>query len=176
MADRPVECSHCKRPICVFYKEIMGTGMISTEMCAECPIIQQKLHGRVVTQTAQEATSDTELGLCCSACLTSLASVKMGNPLGCAECYAVFGDLLVSELIASHQIPERLQKTLATKKTQPIHMGGIPNQPMRIAPSHRLTALNEALNEALKKENYEHAAWLRDQIKALMEKSDEGKS
>jgi protein arginine kinase activator len=37
--------------------------------------------------------------------------------------------------------------------------------------------LNEALNEALKRENYEQAAFLRDQIKALMEKtSDEGKN
>jgi protein-arginine kinase activator protein McsA len=35
-----------------------------------------------------------------------------------------------------------------------------------------LTALNEALNEALKAENYEEAAMLRDQIKQIMEKKN----
>jgi protein arginine kinase activator len=35
--------------------------------------------------------------------------------------------------------------------------------------------LNEALNETLTREDYEQAAWLRDQIKELMEKADEGK-
>jgi len=32
-----------------------------------------------------------------------------------------------------------------------------------------MASLNEALNEALKRENYEQAAWLRDQIKNLKE-------
>ena len=177
MADRPVECSHCKRPISVIYKEIVGNSIICTEMCSECPVFQQKLHGQTLSpETKREGISEGEPGLCCGTCLTSLESVKMGNPLGCSECYAVFGDLLVTELIAAKNIPVRLAKALATKKTQPIHIGGVPNQPATIAPSSRLTALNEALNEALKKENYEQAAWLRDQIKALKEKTDEGKS
>jgi protein arginine kinase activator len=33
--------------------------------------------------------------------------------------------------------------------------------------------LNEALNETLKKEDYEQAAWLRDQIKAITEKTEQ---
>ncbi len=176
MPDRPIECSHCKRAIHVLYKEIVGNSIVSTELCAECPILEQKLHGQPTTGVLKESPSDTEPGLCCSTCLTTLESVKMGNPLGCTECYAVFGDLLISELIASKQIPARLQKTLAIKKMQPIHIGSMPHQPLCLAPSSRLTALNEALNEALKKENYEQAAWLRDQIKALTEKTDEGKS
>lgn len=177
MAERPVECGHCKRPIKVIYKEIIDGSMVCTEMCSECPILEQKLHGESKTTTSIEGLSEGEAGLCCGNCGTSLESVKMGNPLGCAECYAVFSDVLISELIAADAVPSHLKKSITGKKTQPLHIGKSPKEPLTIAPSSRLTTLNEALNEALKRENYEQAAWLRDQIKALMEKGqNEGKN
>jgi protein arginine kinase activator len=97
----------------------------------------------------------------------------MGNPLGCSECYSVFSDVLISELISLERIPSRIKKDILAKKTQPLHLGKAPNKPLTIPSSSRLSALNEALNEALKKENYEQAAWIRDQIKDLTEKGAE---
>ncbi len=167
MPERPVECSHCKRPIKVLYKEIVDKSMICTEMCAECPILQQKLHGQMKEMAPREGLTDTEAGLSCAHCRTTLEAIKMGNPLGCSECYAVFSDVLLSELIAAGKLPSRLKKELLVKKIQPLHIGKSPNKPLTIPTSSRLTTLNEALNEALKKENYEQAAWIRDQIKAL---------
>ncbi len=100
-------------------------------------------------------------------------SVKTGNPLGCPECYLVFADVLLAELIAKHALPIHVKNT---KKTQPLHFGKSPHRALSLPTSSRLMALNEALNDALKKENYEQAAWLRDQIRALLEKgSDAGK-
>jgi protein arginine kinase activator len=166
MADRPVECSQCKKPIKVIYKEIVDTSCICTEMCADCPVLQQRLHGQIQAPS-REGLTETETGLCCENCRTSLESVKMGNPLGCSECYSVFSDVLIGELLAQDKIPSRIKKELPLKKTQPLHLGKSPNKPLTIPSSSRLTALNEALNEALKKENYEQAAWIRDQIKDL---------
>jgi protein arginine kinase activator len=101
----------------------------------------------------------------------------MGNPLGCSECYAVFSDVLISELIAGDKLPAQIKKEIMSKRTQPLHLGKSPNKPLTIPSSSRLTALNEALNEALRKENYEQAAWIRDQIKALTEKGiNDGKN
>lgn len=177
MAERPVECSHCKKPIKVIFKEIVENSISCTEMCADCPIFQQKLHGQSLTLPAREGLTETEAGLCCGNCRTTLESIKMGNPLGCSECYAVFADVLISELSATNKIPARIKKDSLTKKTQPLHIGKTPNKPLTIPASSRLTALNEALNEALKKENYEQAAWIRDQIKALTEKgANDGKN
>ncbi|MBS0604935.1 MAG: UvrB/UvrC motif-containing protein [Verrucomicrobia bacterium] len=177
MADRPVECSHCKKPIKVIYKEIVDTSIVCTEMCADCPVLQQRLHGQVPPAQVREGLTETEAGLCCGNCRTSLESIKMGNPLGCSECYSVFSDVLISELIAADKIPSRIKKDVLAKKTQPLHLGKALNKPLTIPSSSRLTALNEALNEALKKENYEQAAWIRDQIKDLTEKgADDGKS
>lgn len=167
MAERPAECSQCKRNVKVIYKEIVGDSMLCFEMCAECPILQQKLHG---TPSEGAVTA-----LCCEKCHTSLESIETGGPLGCSECSAVFAEPLLSNLISTGRLPARLIKTLSTKRSAPLHVGKAPGKAIEIAPSSRLTSLNEALNEALKRENYEQAAWLRDQIKALEEKNDEGK-
>jgi protein arginine kinase activator len=167
MGERPVECSHCKKPIKVIYKEIVDNSILCTEMCADCPVLQQKLHGQMAGLQPREGLTEAEAGLCCGHCRTTLESIKMGNPLGCSECYAIFSDILISELIAADKLPSRIKKDILTKKTQPLHLGKSPNKSLTLPSSSRLMSLNEALNEALKKENYEQAAWLRDQIKAL---------
>ncbi len=170
MVERPVECNQCKRPIRVMYKEIVGDLMICTEMCGECPVLEQKLHGQPLSTPAKEGLTGAETGLCCNNCRTTLESIKMGNPLGCSECYEVFADLLLSEISAANALPASVKKAIAAKRAQPLHIGKTPQNPTQIPSSSRLNALNEALNEALKKENYEQAAWLRDQIKDITEK------
>ena len=115
----------------------------------------------------REGLTETEAGVCCGHCRTTLEAIKMGNPLGCSECYAVFSDVLISELIVAGKLPSRFKKEIQAKKTQPLHIGKSPNKLLTIPTSNRLTTLNEPLNEALKKENYEQAAWIRDQITAL---------
>ena len=107
MAERPVECSHCKKTIKVIYKEIVGDSILCTEMCADCPILQQKLHGQNPELQIRETLSEAEAGLCCGNCRTTLESIQMGNPLGCSECYAVFSDVLISELSTMDKIPAR---------------------------------------------------------------------
>ncbi len=176
MNERPVECGQCKKPVKVIYKEIVGESMICNEMCADCPVLQEKLHGTVPRERSAEGWAKAESGLCCSNCHTSFEAVKMGNPLGCSACYTVFGSLLVSELIAAGKIPQRLRKGVNSRQPPPLHIGRSPGKETTAPSSNRLTALNEALNEALRKENYEEAAVLRDQIKELMGKQDEPKS
>lgn len=164
--DRPMECTECKKPIAVHYTEIMGGNMIHTMMCNDCPILQQKLKGSGSLHTQLEGETD----LCCGNCGTTLESVRMGNALGCSTCYEVFGDILLPELLASNKISPRITPT---KRSIPIHIGRSKGEAPEINPSLRLLALNEALNETLKREDYEQAAWLRDQIKALTEKPTE---
>jgi protein arginine kinase activator len=177
MAERPVECSHCKKPHKVIYKEITGNAILITEMCADCPILEQRLHGpKVEPALAGSTLAEEATGLACGNCATLLDAVKMGNPLGCSHCYQVFGDLIIGALLEEQKIPSNLKKGLTVRKNQPIHVGKAPGKQVNLPTSNRLTELNMALNEALKKENYEEAAGLRDQIKALMDKKDEPKS
>jgi len=160
MSERPIECSECKRKVKVLYKEIVGKTVTTTEMCDECPVLKAKLQG--------EAPVSHEKGskLCCERCGTTLEEVLTGQPLGCAECYTVFAEFIVKELIAADGIPSSLKQ-----KPQTLHSGRSPEQTGSLALSSKLASLHEALNEALKKENYEQAAYLRDQIKSITEKS-----
>lgn len=170
LPDRPLECSECKRPIEVVYTEVVGPHMTQTSHCLECPILNRKLHG-IRKDTLGGSLTGTA-GLCCGNCGTTFDAIQMGNPLGCTTCYDVFADVIVTDMLAANKISPQVN---AGKTSQPLHIGRAPGEALEIAPSQRLLSLNEALNETLSREDYEQAAWLRDQIKALTEKSQEKK-
>lgn len=167
MPDRPLECTECKKNAVVWYTEIIGQSMVHTCMCADCPVLQRKLHGSPHSEH-QHGQIEGSASLACGNCGTTLDAIRVGTPLGCDMCYEVFDDVLISEMLAASKIPPRIANA---KKTVPVHIGRAPGEVKEISSSLRLLALNEALSEMLKKEDYEQAAWLRDQIKALTDKN-----
>lgn len=164
--ERPLECTECKKPISVFYTEIVGNCVTRTGMCADCPNLKKRLQG-IPNASFEGSHSGATAGLACGNCGTILDSIYVGTPLGCNVCYEVFDDILFGELLSSGKIPSRINHN---KKSTPIHIGRSPGSTVEISPTLRLVDLNDALSETLKKEDYEQAAWLRDQIKALTEK------
>jgi len=158
MDERPLECSRCKKEADVTYSEVIGGEMSTVRMCRDCPILQEKLHG------------SENPGLCCENCKTSLESILMGNPLGCKECYEIFHDVLVDQLIELDHISPRLRPNEMSKHST-LHIGKTPYSSQDAFKSKRLSSLNEALSDALSGENYEQAAWIRDKINTLMETS-----
>lgn len=153
MSERPIECGQCKRPVKVIYKEVLNGTPSCTEMCQSCPILEEKLHG-----TKEEIAK----GLACKHCGTSLEQILTGGPVGCTECYHVFEKQILSDLIATDCIPPFLQK-----KKELLHVGRVPHEAKAPPIPSKLLALKEALTDALKRENYEQAALIRDQIKTL---------
>ncbi len=171
MADRPEECSQCRKPIAAVYKEIVSDLVTCTEMCADCPVLQARLYGTVSIASGKQ-TPGAEAGVCCGRCGTTLLSVRTGGLVGCSECYTVFDEVLVHELVSQGKVPNRMRKMQENSKKQFLHAGKTPDKAVELSSTSRIVSLNEALKEALKKENYEQAAWLRDQIKALTEKGE----
>lgn len=163
--ERPLECTECRRPIAVYYTEIVGDIVMRSCMCSECPVLQRRLRGSPHLEHPGEKSEGASLA--CGNCGTTLDSIRLGTPLGCSVCYEVFDDILLPEMLAAEKIPQRLA---TNKRSVPIHIGRGPGEVQEMSPSLRILALNEALNETLKKEDYEQAAWLRDQIKELTEK------
>ncbi len=159
--DRPLECSECKKSVKVCYSEIVGNVINRYGMCEECPALQRHLHGELASQNNTTKETESKAGICCGTCDTSLESIRMGTPLGCPDCYNVFSDILIYEILAT-----------SPTTGKHIHIGRSPDENIEINPSARLLALNEALNETLAREDYEQAAWLRDQINAIMGKTD----
>ena len=169
--DRPLECGECRRPIEVHYTEIIGNIVTHTGMCSECPQLQKRLRGATPGEAIE--TSLEGMGLVCGECGTTLETVKVSRTVGCSNCYEVFGDILLAEMMTYNKLPPSLAKR---KKSGLLHVGRSPGETQEVSPSLRLIALNEALDETLKREDYEQAAWLRDQIKALTEESEDKKN
>ncbi len=167
MADRPLDCTECKRPLAVCYTEIVDNKMTRTVMCASCPHLEKRLYGIFHKVDSQKEHMGTALA--CGNCGVSLDAIRMGHLLGCGECYSVFGETLTDELLKENRISRHLT---SNKKTQPLHIGRAPGEVTEISPTLKLIALNEALDETLIREDYEQAALLRDQIREIKEKAD----
>jgi len=161
--DRPLECGDCKKPIAIRYTEIVGDLITHTSMCADCPELQRRLYGTSPQEHVYNQVDPTA-ALECGNCGTTLEEIKRGHRLGCPECYTVFEDVILLEMQAANRLSPRVS---LGKKNLPIHIGRAPGESLAINPSSRLLALNEALKETLGREDYEQAALLRDQIKAL---------
>lgn len=167
LPDRPLECTECKRPVSVYYTEIVDDNMTHTCMCSECPVLRRRLHGTPHTEHAFSPGETT--GLACGNCGTTLEAIKLGALLGCDVCYDVFDDVILSEMVTAGKLPGR---GIPSKKNIPVHIGRSRGEMHEMSHAARLLALHEVLNEMLKSEDYEQAAYLRDQIKALTEKPD----
>lgn len=158
MSERPLECSDCKKPVKVCYTEMIGGSVNRISMCQDCPLLQKKMHK--IQDGGSVADVDQEI--CCPSCHTSLSTIYQGADLGCTECYEIFKEYLLKDMVSKE---DRSQKE--EEKIQ--HRGRAPGQTTHISSQFRLNALNEALKETLKREDYEQSALLRDQIKEIME-------
>ncbi len=170
--DRPLECGSCKKPICFIYKEIEKNLIDTSHMCANCPILQKKLHGEIHGDSKTSWAQNNQ-GLSCVHCNTTLNMYDSGQTLGCSECYHVFEEPLIEIIKNGNILPEKLQKTLEKTPNHLLHLGKTPRQESTNPISSQVTDLTKALDEALNKENYEQAASLRDQIKRLQASSNE---
>ncbi len=164
--ERPLECNECKKDIAVRYIEIEKGNMHKTSMCNDCPELQKKLLGKALSGTSDKEALLT--GLACGDCGTTLEMVRTGHPLGCSHCYEIFSDSIVYELYAVGKIPLNLN---IESKNETLHIGRAPGEIVEMNSSLQLIALNEALKETIKTEDYEQAAMLRDRINELTEKT-----
>lgn len=135
-------------------------------MCDDCPFLREKLLGQPL---AAVGASCSVAKIQCGGCGLLLEEVKRGVSLGCPLCYEVFEEELLSELTTRKKIQN---KNLPIKKGTSLHSGRRPGEGVgEEAPSAKLYALHQALTETLGREEYEQAAFLRDQIQELMKQA-----
>lgn len=94
----------------------------------------------------------------CPRCQFSLNEYHRTGRMGCPECYEVFADELQETL-------EGCQKSLN-------HAGKIPEQARTLMTSRRLDELENELQAAIRNEQYETAARLRDRIREAREANE----
>ena len=154
-----MKCDVCQtQEASVFLTEIVQGKMKKANLCPACAKakdVEQSGFGLVEALGLASAELEmTPVGTKCPVCGFSQTDFKKTGRFGCSNCYDVFADLLAPMLKSMH------------KGTQ--HIGKKPADFERLAEqSRKLDALRTDLDAAVKAEEYEKAATLRDQLKQL---------
>ena len=165
-----MQCCVCKeKPATVHLTQIVGDKMQKLDLCEDCA----KAKG--INDPTSFAMADLMLGLGasqeldtsavgeelkCPRCGFSQADFKKSGRLGCPECYQTFAEGLTGLFKSMHKgsrhvgkAPEALRKSRET--------------------GDRIKLLQKKLNKAIETEDFETAAVLRDEIKAITDQSTE---
>jgi len=156
-------CCICKeKPATVHLTQIVGDKMQKLDMCEDCakakgindPTSFAMADLMLGLGAAQEVEQAVGSELKCPRCGFSQADFKKSGRLGCPECYKTFAEGLSGLLKTMH------------KGTR--HVGKAPEALRQTRErADRLKTLQKKLNKAVETEDFELAAQLRDQIKAM---------
>jgi protein arginine kinase activator len=167
-----MKCQHCgKRDATVHYKEITDAQVKELHLCAECA--EEK--GIAASSPKEEFSVPNLLGsmadedqggageaagpTACPLCGMTYVDFKASGRLGCSDCYETFRVPLVPLLRRIHRSDR--------------HAGKNPGESgEKHRKAREMRALKERLDRCVRREEFEEAARLRDEIRKL-EESDE---
>ncbi len=172
-----MRCEECgRRPASIRYTEMVDGQLRTWGLCEECSRTRgvgpglSSLAGPLVNilmglleDAAAAGGGPGDDADVCPQCGLSYAEFRRTGRLGCGECYGAFEEELLPLLRRIHGGTE--------------HVGGFPpGQEERIESRRELRRLRTELAQAVRREDYERAAELRDAIRGLedcrLEKSD----
>jgi protein arginine kinase activator len=161
-------CQICRqREATVHFTQIVNQQKVEMYVCEQCArenselkININKLLSGIMGTNLAGITGEPFLTKKCEACGLSVSEFNKTGMLGCVKCYETFGDSIKTMLKRIHgnvkhhgKIPKKLSGKIEEAKT--------------------LQDLKSRLQQCIINEDYEQAAQLRDQIRA-MEKQAKG--
>lgn len=170
-------CEKCQeREATIIYTEIINGVKTEHSLCSECAKdmdfgdelpFAELLSGILGAYAVEnEKREDTMEQVVCPTCRMSYRDFIRQGIFGCEDCYNVFEPLIEENIkkIQGNSIhtgkKPRYDSGLNTDKQETVQEG-----------ADQITILKERLKEALKEEDYEEAARLRDEIRALKERN-----
>lgn len=152
-------CQLCKqREATVHFTHIVNQQKVEMYVCAQCAEENSKLKIDINKLLSGFMGIDN-IGVSykpviCSGCGMSIEEFNRTGKLGCSKCYDVFNDSIQTMLTRIHGNVR--------------HHGKIPvNVSGRIKKERELESLKSRLQQCIHDEDYEQAAQIRDQIKAI---------
>lgn len=171
-------CELCnKNPATIHIQEIVHNKKKALHICAQCAADKVEndpiLKGFNLADMLYNLSDELELpfktdksnnehceepqpSLVCSECGWDSAKFRKTGRLGCAQCYLIFRELLTQGLSTMH------------KGT--LHVGKQPGAPSDSTTSRislSIMSLQQEMEEYVQREEYEHAAVIRDEINKL---------
>ena len=162
-----MKCDFCPEKATVFLTQLVDNEVKKMCLCESCAeekgvsdptgfsLADVLLGGGKVPESGEIVNQpESGPGQVCPVCGFTLAKFQQVGRLGCSACYETFHSEIVGRLKGMHKGVR--------------HLGRVPEH---LAEAHhrqkQLDTLNERLEEAIKAENYEEAAGLRDKIAEL---------
>lgn len=160
-------CDECaKRPATVHITKVENGKKSDIHLCEQCAMqknlfsistsfsVNDLLAGLLNSGGAALKKSDLVSDINCDVCGLSYGKFKETGRFGCGNCYKVFG--------------ERLNPLFKKVHGNTSHTGKIPNRAgSRIKVQREVERLKQKLEEAVKSEEYEKAAAIRDKIREI---------
>jgi len=169
-------CDECGiRPATIRLMSIINGEKIARNLCANCLAEVKKqlpeldlfspegLFASLLAAAKQiDRPRQPEIEITCPNCGTTYEQYQKSGLLGCAECYTAFREPLEALLLRIHG--------------QTRHTGRVPGAPRDgVATKHNVAELKRRLAVAIQTEEYEQAAAIRDEIRALDERAEPAK-
>ena len=188
-------CEHCKkREATVKYVEVINGVKTEHNLCTQCAAhadlgqfsalfegefpLGKLLSGLLGTQETEEE-DERYSGVVCPTCGTTYEEFVNDSCFGCPDCYSVF-DPLISDHIRHLQGSDRhvgkrpAGSTSAAEKTEKMAQTGSPADIPELSDEEKIRLMEARLKDAVRREEYEEAAKLRDEIRALKGEKQNG--
>lgn len=182
-------CEHCKmREATIKYVEVINGVKTEHNLCTQCAghldIGQYsaffegefplgKLLSGLLGMKETERTKERFSGVVCPTCKTTYEDFVKDSRFGCPDCYSVF-DPLIAENIRHLQGSERHVGKRPRSMRQETGDGEPKGQETAfgaeekaLTAEERIRLLKTRLKDAIRREEYEEAASLRDEIRSL---------
>jgi len=152
---KPEQCSHCTKPATIHLTQIINNKIHKVDLCEDCPfkegVTDPEGFSLADFLLKPPASLGADQALQCESCGFTPSDFKKTGRFGCPQCYETFSEIL--------------QPMLGNMHKDVVHRGKVPERALaRMSRKRRLDQLESDLSEAIKTENYEEAARLRDQI------------
>lgn len=166
-------CENCKKNnATTYFKQNINGNVQEIYLCSECAAklgignMSSSLFDFLLPQFSIEPETERSCG-----CGTTFGEISRTGMVGCPDCYTTFRNELSSALKKIHgvkqhvgRIPERLSKENAKA-----------DKKVKISENDSTDELKARLDTAIKEENFEEAAKLRDMIKAKKGENGNGR-
>ena len=170
-------CDECKqRPASVHWTSVVNGQSTSLHLCAQCAAKHEaeapgSLHSPLFVNdlinsflggmSPAISRSPSQAPLRCSKCGMTLERFRQNSLLGCSHCY--------------QDLKPALEPILRQVQSGAAHTGKVPSHADEsVHKRKQREQLQQQLQQAIAEENFEQAALLRDQIRALEEPDQEG--
>ena len=186
-----MKCDQCDQEATVHELRVVSGKKVERHLCEKCarkqgiavqPTISvPELIEKYMQQAAQGAAkpaegSPTARATACPSCGTTYVEFRQSGLLGCAECYKAFEQQLGPLLErahegGSHHVGKVPRRALAGGRAREGSAQVGPRAIMGDAAQRaaRIAALRKQLDEAVRTEQYERAATLRDELRKATE-------